>query len=140
VARFAAETVFPPRAPFFMAETARADALRLCAAPAHVGRGDVFGHASWSTPLQPIHPSMSAESQAWRATDSGYVLMPPGDRQASEPARYMLHHSACVLLVSTSGALQIAGQPTWRGTERDLIEWTTQETGSPPAFCPTCMS
>jgi len=83
---------------------------------------------------------MTAETEGWRTPHSGYVLMPPGDRQAAETARHMLHRSGCVLLVSTSGALQIAGQPTWRGEKSDLIDWTMQETGSPPALCPTCMS
>jgi hypothetical protein len=76
---------------------------------------------------------MSAESE-------GYVVMPPGNRQSSEASRYMLHRRECMHLVSTSGALEAAGHPKWCGPKRDLIDWTTQETGSPPAFCPTCMS
>jgi len=44
-----------------VAETARAEALRRCAAPAHVGRGDAVGRADMSRGLTLV-PTLESHS------------------------------------------------------------------------------
>ncbi len=66
----------------------------------------------------------------------GYVLTQRSRRSDG----FMLHEAHCSHLGLTPGAWTLTTRPRrWARSREALVEWTNQQTGTPPVLCQSCM-